>query len=185
MYLMAKTVDSARVLDSATDFNDINFFYRGSVVEVCNFFAKSLAASPSQDRLTTAKEQQFVFHKLRNQDIATIIVATQDYPSRVAFGILGEIMNEYNACGGVFPNGHSSVIQRGIREYQQPRNADKLTQIMENLEETQMMMTKNLQTALERTETLEQMLANAEGLSDQARLFAKESETLTGCCSRI
>jgi synaptobrevin family protein YKT6 len=185
MYVMEKTGDTARVIDSATDFSDVGFFYRGSAVEVCNTIAKGLAASPSQDRLTTAKEQQFMFHKMRNHDIVTIIVATQDYPSRVAFGILREIMNEYDACAGIFLNGKSSVIQRGIREYQQPRNADKITKIMENLQETQTIMTKNLQMALARGETLEQMLAKAEGISDQARMFARQSKKLNRCCSRI
>jgi synaptobrevin family protein YKT6 len=185
MYLMEKTGDTSRVIDSITDFSDVGFFYRGSAVEICDFFAKGLAASPSQDRLTTVQEQQFMFHKMRNQNIVTIIVTTQDYPSRVAFGILREMMNEYLASAGVLLNGQSLVIRRGIREYQQPRNADKITKITENLQETQMIMTKNLQMALARGETLEQMLTKAEGISDQARLFARESKKLNRCCSRI
>jgi synaptobrevin family protein YKT6 len=185
MYLMEKTDDTARVIDSVTDFSNVGLLYRGSAVEVCNVIVKGLAASQNQDRLTTVQEQQFMFHKMRNKDIVAVIVATQDYPSRVAFGILREIMNEYDASGGALPNGQSSVIRRGIREYQEPRNADKITKIIENLQEAQVIMTKNLQMALARGETLEQMLAKAEGISDQAKLFVRESKKLNRCCSRI
>jgi synaptobrevin family protein YKT6 len=114
----------------------------------------------------------------------TLIVATQDYQSRVAYGILREIMREYDTCAGIFPNGKSSVLQRGICEDQQPRNADKITRIQENLEETQAIMTKNLQLALMRQETLEELLEKSQIISAQARMFTRESEKLNGCCSR-
>jgi synaptobrevin family protein YKT6 len=185
MYLMEKNGDTAKVIDSATDFSDIGFFRRGSALEVCNFAAKALAASPSPDRLQTAQEHQFTFHKMRNGNVVTVIVATADYPSRVAFGILREIMREYDACQGVLPNGQSAVIRGGIREYQQPRNADKITKITENLEETREIMTKNLQLALARGESLEQMILKSQEISNQARLFVRESKKLNGCCSRI
>jgi synaptobrevin family protein YKT6 len=148
MYIMKKVGDTATIVDSMTDFTDIGFFYRGSAIEVCHFIAKQLAASPSPDRLTRAQEKQFMFHKLRVGNAVALLVATEDYPSRVVFGILQEIMHEYDAHAGILPNNESSVIRRGIREYQQPGNADKITRIQENLEETRNIMTKNLQLAL-------------------------------------
>jgi hypothetical protein len=112
MYVFDKTDETARLIDSASDFSDVGFFYRGSALEVCTVVAQNLAASPSPDRLTTVQERSYMFHKLRVRDAVALIVATQDYPSRVAFGILREIMREYEACAGLFPNGKSSVIHR-------------------------------------------------------------------------
>jgi synaptobrevin family protein YKT6 len=185
MYMLEKTSDTARIIDSATDFSDIGFFYRKSALEVCNVVAQHLAASQSPDRLTTVQERQFQFHKLRLENTVMLIVATQDYPSRVAFGILREMMNEYETCAGILPNGKSSVIERGIRDYQQPRNADKITRIRENLEETREIMTKNLELALMRQESIEDMLEKSQNISSQARMFMRESKKLNGCCSRI
>jgi synaptobrevin family protein YKT6 len=185
MYIMQRRGDTATVIDSALDFTDIGFFYRRSAIEVCNIVAERLASAPTPERLVSASEQNLMFHKMRAGDIVALVVATQDYPSRVAFVILREIMHEFERCGGALPNGQSSVIRHGITQYQQPGNADKLTRIQENLEETREIMVQNLQKAIARGESLDRMLEKAENISAQARAFGRESGKLNTCCSRI
>jgi synaptobrevin family protein YKT6 len=185
MYLMQKRGDTATVIDSDLDFSDIGYFYRRGALEICNFCAERLASAQTTEQFVSASGHNLLFHKMRTRDVVAIVVATHDYPSRGAFVILREIMHEYETCGRSFPNGQSSVIRRGIAQYQQPGNADKLTAIQENLEETREIMVQNLQKALPREESLEHMLENAENLSAHARAFARQSRNLSSCCPII
>jgi hypothetical protein len=59
------------------------------------------------------------------------------------------------------------------------------TMIQENLEETRAIMTKNLEMALARGESLRSMLEKAEDISRQSRIFALESGKVRECCSII
>ena len=185
LYMFKTAGDKSTIVDAARDFSDVSFMYRKHAVEICDFYAGTLATSPNSDKLVSAKEQQFMFHMFRKEDNSCILVATEDYPSRAAFQILRSLMTEYEQCGGKFPNGKSDVIQRGIREYQRPENADKLLKIQDNLQETQKIMIQNLETAIGRGKTLEELAEKSSAISDQSKLFAREARKMNRCCMLI
>ena len=185
LYMFKKNGDKATLVDAARDFSDVGFMYRKHFVELSDFAAANLATSPSSDMFISAKEQRFILHMFHKEGSAAIVVATEDYPSRAAFQILRSIMTEYEQCGGNFPNGKSDVIQRGIREYQRPENADKLLKIQDNLQETQKIMTQNLEAAIGRGETLEELAEKSSEISEQAKIFMRHSQELNRCCMII
>jgi synaptobrevin family protein YKT6 len=132
-----------------------------------------------------AQEKQFMFFTFRKNEVVTIIITSEDYPSRAAFSIIREIMSEYEQCGGRFPGGKSSVIHKGIKEYQQPANADKLLKIQQNLDEIQKTMIQNLEAAIGRGQSLSQLAEKSEAISNQSKLFAREAHKMNRCCSVI
>jgi synaptobrevin family protein YKT6 len=182
---MTRNGENVTIVDSGKDFSDVSFIYRKSAVEICDLAATNLATSPKPDIRMSAKEKEFLFHLFRKGNAATVFVCTDDYPSRVAYTILNEIMAEYDQCQGRYPGGKSSVIQRGIREYQDPAKADKLTQIQQNLDEIQNIMVQNLEAAIARGESLSQLADKSQQISEQSKLFAREAEKMNRCCALI
>lgn len=185
MYLYTTNGNDATIVDSAKDFNDVGWMYRKNCIEVSDFSSKQLAASQNPQMNVTAEEKDFLFHAHRKDNACAIIVATKDYPSRIAFSILREIMIEYDKCSGHFPNGKSQTIQRGIVEYQDPTKADKLAQIQANLDQTREIMVMNLEKAIGRGESLDQLAQKSEEISNQSKLFVREASKLNRCCSII
>jgi synaptobrevin family protein YKT6 len=131
----------------------------------------------------SAQEKQFLFQIFRKENIATVVITSDDYPTRVSFTICKEVMADYDKCGGHFPGGKCELIRRAIVEYQNPQNADKLLRIQQNLDETRDIMTQNLQAALARGQTLEQLAEKSQDISDQSKMFAREAAKMNRCCS--
>lgn len=185
IYLYTIDGDDARIIDSATDFSDLSWFYRSSFIEIANFTSKQLATSQNPQENVTADEKDFLFYAHREGNNCSIIVSTKDYPSRAAFSILREIMKEYNKCGGNFPNGKCQTIQQGIVDYQDPTKADKLLQIQSNLDEIQKIMIMSLEKAIGRGESIKELAERSKELSEQSRIFVRESSKLNKCCTII
>ena len=177
--------DKADIVDKAQDFSDVGRLYKKHVIEIADFAALQLATSKNPQTNVTAEERDFYFHAFRKGDVCTILVATKDYPSRTAFSILREVMNEYDQYGGNFPGGKSQSIQKAITAYQDPKNADKLAAIHQNLDETKEIMVTNLEKAIGRGESLEELAQRSENISAQSKIFAREARDLNRCCSII
>ena len=185
LYLIERQGEKAVIIDAAREFSDVSFLYRKNAIELADFAAMNLANSLRSDKYITAQEKQLMFFTFRKDNVATVLVASQDYPSRAAFSILREIMTEYEQCNGKLPGGKCDAIQRGIRQYQNPSNADKLLKIQENLEETQKIMTQNLEAAIGRGESLEALAEKSQNISEQSKLFAREAKKMNSCCMLI
>ena len=177
--------DHSQLIDSAKDFNDVGMFYQKNVIELADFASKQLVISKNPQTFVSAQEKQFIFHAYRKGNAVAIAVTTEDYPSRIAYSILREIMIEHDQCWGKYPGGKSQVISNGIIKYQDPKNADKLAQIQSNLDEIKEIMVMNLEKAIGRGEKLNEMAQKSEELSQQSKMFAKEAEKMNKCCTMI
>lgn len=186
IYIFRRNGDKAQIIDTSSDFTDISRLYRKNVKELCDFAATQLAASPDTTQFVSARDDQIpkcIFHKFRKDDAVSLVVVDEAYPSRSAFNIVREVMQEYEGCRGNFPGGHARSVQEGIRKYQDPKNADKIEKIKANLEETRDIMVQNMEKALARGETLEQMADKSEQLSKDSKMFARQAKKMNGCCS--
>jgi synaptobrevin family protein YKT6 len=183
MYILHREGEKVTTIDVEREFSDISFIYRKSAVELCDFAVNNLVTSPKPDPLISAQEKQFLFLMFRKDDAATVLITSDDYPTRVSFSICKELMNEHDKCGGKFPGGKCALLHRAIVEYQQPQNADKILRIQQNMDECREIMTQNLQTALARGESLEQLAEKSAAISDQSKMFAREAAKMNRCCS--
>jgi synaptobrevin family protein YKT6 len=183
VYVLRRQGEQATILDVERDFSDLSFIYRKSAIELCDFAVNNLVTSPKTDRFMSAQEKQFLFQMFRKGDAATVVVTSADYPTRVSFTICKEVMAEYDKCGGNFPGGKCALVHRAVVEYQNPANADKLLRIQQNLDECRDVMTQNLQAALARGESLEELAQKSSTISDQSKLFAREAAKMNRCCS--
>lgn len=183
IYFYRKESGKMALLDSATDFSDIGFVHRKNAQEICQFGSFQLADGNNTNRYVSAQEGPYILNLYRpSADVGIVIVTDQEYPSRSSFAILRQISTEYQDNGLSFPGGQSATIRKGITEYQQPERADKILQIQKNIEEIQQVMVTNLEMAIARGETLEEMAERSDQLSAASKAFVRQSKKLNGCC---
>lgn len=169
-----KNGEDAHIIDSATDFSDISWFYRKKSIDISNITSKKLATSQNSQENATFDENEFSFHVHRKSNICAIIVSTKDYPGFVEFEILKKIMNEYDNCCGNFPNEKCETIQRGIIEYQDPAKAvDDYQDRLELYEILRKMERSLLQFPAGQDRTLQEMLEKCDNISKQLSIFNK------------
>ncbi|OHT01380.1 Synaptobrevin YKT6 [Tritrichomonas foetus] len=190
VYLFRKSIsqesnEASEMVDSAKDFSDVGFFYKKSVNEICDFTVKQLANSLNPIKQVTTEKNEFLFHVLRKDDVCSILIATKDYPSRAAYAILREIQNEYFIYNGSYPGGKSKSIAKAITVYQNPLHVDRLAQIQKNLDDTREIMILNMEKAIGREKSLEELCEKSQEISNQSKIFVRQSKDLNRCCSRV
>jgi len=115
---------------------------------------------------------------LRSDGLAGCIVADMEYPERVAFTIISQMMDQFHAQ-------HASqwpaIVQdtklpfeqldKAIVEYQDPAKADKITKIQKDLDDTMDVMHKTIDAVLERQVKLDTLVEQSEDLTQQSKAF--------------
>ena len=176
--------DKMILLDSQIDFSDVGFIYRKNAQEICSFAAFEIANGKNLNTFITVQEKGYYLNTFRCRPDCAIVIATdKDYPSRSSFNILREISSEFDQNGGNFPSSGSVVMKKAIVDYQKPANADKILRIQENLAEIQNLMVLNLEQAIARGESLNELAARSDKLSETSQLFLRDTKKLNKCCS--
>lgn len=108
-----------------------------------------------------------------------------DYPVRAATAILTRVTGEFVKIHGdryrlVTEDSTFafSALEDMLREYQDPRRADPLTRVQDQLEETKGVVMKTLDQLLEREAKLESLIQKSQDLSSQTKNFYKTSKKL-------
>nr|CAD7400621.1 unnamed protein product [Timema poppensis] len=78
----------------------------------------------------------------------------------------------------IFPQLNAYLVR-----YQNPREADAMTKIQEELDETKIILHNTIEAVLERGEKLDDLVAKSEGLSLQSKAFYKTARKTNSCCS--
>jgi synaptobrevin family protein YKT6 len=74
-------------------------------------------------------------------------------------------------------------IDAFLSRYQNPREADALTKIQAELDETKIIMHNTIEAVLQRGEKLDDLVAKSEGLSVQSKMFYKTARKTNSCCN--
>ena len=124
--------------------------------------------------------------------ITACCFADAEYPSRVAFGYLSKLCEDFTqATGGrlassdedgcmdaAFP-AHTSLLT----QFQDPAQADQLTRIMNELEETKVVLHDTIEAALERGQKIDTLIEKSNDLSGSSKMFYKTAKKQNQCCS--
>jgi synaptobrevin family protein YKT6 len=119
------------------------------------------------------------------------LVADEEYPQRVAFAFIGKFMGDLVEKYGVdkltsfsaedvqldLPN-----LENDFRKYQDPKEADKLSQIQKNLDDVKEIMQKNIEEVLKRGETLDSLMMKSNDLSKTSVTFYQTAKKNNQCC---
>lgn len=124
--------------------------------------------------------------------IIAVTFADAEYPTRVAFGYMSKLCEDFTqATGGnfagttdgcsdaVFSAAHSKLLQ----QFQDPAQADQLTRIMHELEQTKLVLHETIEAALERGQKIDELMQKSNDLSGSSKMFFKTAKKQNQCCS--
>ena len=70
-----------------------------------------------------------------------------------------------------------------LTQFQDPSQADQLTRIMHELEQTKMVLHETIEAALERGQKIDTLIDKSNDLSGSSKMFYKTAKKQNQCCS--
>ena len=103
------------------------------------------------------KEQERLSHVyMRNDSLAGVVVADSEYPSRLAFTLLEKVLDKFSKQVDRvdWPTGFPDTIQytgldSHLSRYQNPQEADPMTKVQAELDETKIILHNTMESLLE------------------------------------
>ncbi|KAI5735381.1 synaptobrevin homolog YKT6 isoform X1 [Diaphorina citri] len=189
--ILYKAPTSAVMLKSSYDLQSFSFFQRGSVQEFMTFVSKTMVERSQTASRQSIKEGEYMCHVfVRGDNLAGILVSDQEYPHRVAHTLITNVLNEFSKAvpPSSWPTGTEASISfpqlpQYLARYQNPREADAMTKIQEELDETKIILHNTIEAVLQRGEKLDDLVSKSEGLSMQSKAFYKTARKTNSCCS--
>jgi len=125
--------------------------------------------------------------------MTAVCFADSEYPARVAFGYLSKLCEDFaqatngqlssssedNCMDATFQAAHLKLLT----QFQDPAQADQLTQIMAELEQTKLVLHETIEAALERGQKIDDLVAKSNDLSGSSKAFFKTAKKQNQCCS--
>lgn len=186
-----KGVNSATILKSAYDLSSFSFFQRGSVQEFMTFVSKTMVERTQPASRQSVKEGEYMLQVyVRADNLAGILISDHEYPNRVAHTLITKILDEFSARvpASTWPTANETtvdfpVLPQHLAKYQNPREADALTRIQDDLDETKIILHDTIKAVLERGEKLDDLVAKSDSLSMHSKAFYKTAKKTNSCCN--
>lgn len=127
---------------------------------------------------------------VRSDSLAGVVVSDHEYPSRVAHTLLNKVLDDF--ASKIPAHTWSCLVEstcqyQGLEvylaKYQVPTEADAMTKIQADLDETKIILHNTIEAVLERGEKLDDLVAKSEDLSTQSKTFYKTARKTNQCCT--
>jgi synaptobrevin family protein YKT6 len=128
---------------------------------------------------------------VRQDGLSGIVVCDQEYPPRVAFALMNKMLEEYNketrggwasSTNNAGGGGDWAPLTKALEDYQDPSKADKISAIQKELDDTTAVLSKTIDSVLERGEKLDDLVSKSQDLSSQSKVFYKQAKKTNSCC---
>merc|ERR1739845_61840 len=177
-------------LCNAEELSSYGYFQRKGVKEMLNFFNKTMIKRTDTGQRQSITHESHVVHcYVRSDGLAGSVVTDAEYPSRVAFVLLTQMLDDFISTVGnswMTVSDPDSIsfpeIDEYLRKYQNPGEADKVTKIQQDLDETTQILHKTIDSVLERGTKLDSLVEKSEDLSRQSKMFYKQAKKTNSCC---
>lgn len=182
------------ILSLAKELSSFSYFQRSSIGEMFTFFSRTFAANKqlAPGARTSVKHEAFLCHMYVSPfGVTAVAFADEEYPARVAFGYLSRLCEVFvEATGGqaVTSNEDNSVPSfqaqhtKLLVQFQDPQQADQLTRIMHELEQTKLVLHETIEAALERGQKIDDLIVKSNDLSGSSKMFYKTAKKQNACC---
>lgn len=177
-------------LAAAHELSSFGYFQRSSVKEFMDFTCKIVAERTVVGSRASVKEQEYICHVyVRSDSLTGLVIADHEYPQRVAHTLINKVLEDFTnkVPKSQWPTANQSTIQFGeltdyLQKYQDPKQADSMTKIQSELDETKIILYDTIEKILEREEKLNDLVEKSEGLSMQSKAFYKTARKTNSCC---
>uniref|UniRef100_A0A8C9JS36 YKT6 v-SNARE homolog n=2 Tax=Felidae TaxID=9681 RepID=A0A8C9JS36_PANTA len=162
-----------------------------SVQEFMTFTSQLIVERSAKGSRASVKEQEYLCHVyVRNDSLAGVVIADSEYPSRVAFTLLEKVLDEFSKQVDriEWPVGspatiHYTALDGHLSRYQNPREADPMSKVQAELDETKIILHNTMESLLERGEKLDDLVSKSEVLGTQSKAFYKTARKQNSCCA--
>nr|XP_045017201.1 synaptobrevin homolog YKT6-like [Jaculus jaculus] len=189
--VLYKSEPRAVLLKAAYDMSSFSFFQRPSVREFMAFTSQPIVERSAKGSRASVKQQEYLCHVyVRNGSLAGVVIVDSEYPSRVAFTLLEKVLEEFSEQVDRidWPLGSPATIQYTaldgyLSRYQNPRDADPMSKVQAELDETKIILHNTMESLLERGEKLDDLVSKSEVLGTQSEAFYKTARKQHSCCA--
>uniref|UniRef100_A0A672UK30 YKT6 v-SNARE homolog n=1 Tax=Strigops habroptila TaxID=2489341 RepID=A0A672UK30_STRHB len=162
-----------------------------SVQEFMTFTSQLIVERSELGSRASVKEQEYLCHVyVRNDGLAGVVIADNEYPPRVCFTLLDKVLDEFSrqVSRADWPSGSPATISYAaldgyLSKYQNPRDADPMTKVQAELDETKIILHNTMESLLERGEKLDDLVSKSEVLGAQSKAFYKTARKQNSCCA--
>ena len=171
------------------DLCKFNFFARNSVQETITYLGKIAAERTPMGVRQSIEQNGHILHIYSNMTgLSGFVGCKKEYPTRVAFALIDKALDTFSAkvskdkwmsCSRPI---ESAWLKDLFRLHKNPADADSLTRIQQELDETTIIAHKILESALERGENLDEMISKSSDLGILSKEFLKSSRKTNTCC---
>ncbi|CAL1291444.1 unnamed protein product [Larinioides sclopetarius] len=187
--VLYKNQSKAVCLCAASDLSSFGFFQRNSIKEFMNFTSQILVERCQPGSRMSVKEEAYMCHIFVKADnLAAALISDQEYPQRVAHTLLNKILQEFSSIHSPSSwTGGAKLVKIKFLHLvflykKDPRKADSLMKIQDELDETKIILHNTVQAVLERGEKLDDLVVKSEELSLQSKTFYKTARKTNQCC---
>jgi synaptobrevin family protein YKT6 len=154
------------------------------------FLTKTFTKRTEPGQRQSVEHEGYVVHcYVRSDGLGGTVTTDLEYPARVAFVLLGQILEEFcNMHGDSWKTVTTPEsmefppAEEYLKKYQNPAEADKVTKIQRDLDETTQILHKTIDSVLERGVKLDNLVDKSNDLSAQSKLFYKQAKKTNSCC---
>lgn len=189
--VLYKNVNSATSLKAAYDLQSFSFFQRGSVQEFMSFISKTVVERTQTASRQSVKEGEYMCQVyVRGDNLAGVLITDHEYPSRVSHTLITKVLDDFAAKvpPNLWPTSNETTIDFPnlpgyLAKYQNPKEADALTKMQEDLDETKIILHSTIKAVLDRGEKLDDLVAKSDSLSMNSKAFYKTARKTNSCCN--
>lgn len=181
----------AKILKAGSDLSSFGYFQRGSVDEFLKFTSKILIERSTPGSRSSVKEQDYIAHVyIRGDQLCGVLYSDQEYPKRVAHTLINKVLDDFSKTvpSNTWPtipeeSANYTELPGLVNKYQNPKEADALTKLQMDLDETKIILHGTIESVLQRGEKLDDLVSKSEDLGLQSKAFYKTAKKTNACCS--
>lgn len=189
--LLYKSNDGrVRKMTSASDLSSFGYFQRSSVQEFMDFTSKILVERTNLAQRATVREQEYMCHVyVRSDGLSAVLISDHEYPQRVGFTLLNKVLDDFTSKYSSFlwsdPKQEFTFPEAAecLQKYQNPKEADAMSRIQSDLDETKIILHNTIEAVLQRGEKLDDLVDKSDALSSQSKTFYKTAKKTNSCCA--
>uniref|UniRef100_G1Q7A1 YKT6 v-SNARE homolog n=1 Tax=Myotis lucifugus TaxID=59463 RepID=G1Q7A1_MYOLU len=169
------------------------FFQRTSVQEFMTFTSQLIVEFSAKGSRASVKEQEYLGHVyVQNDSLAGVVIADSENLSRVAFTWLEKVLDHsskqvdridwpatihYTALDDFLSTHHLST-------YQNPREADPVSKVQADLDETKIVLHNTMESLSGRGEKIDNLVSKSQVLGIHSKkAFYKTARKQNSCCA--
>jgi synaptobrevin family protein YKT6 len=172
---------NGNTLLAGEDLTSFNYFQRKTIREFLKFTSEVVIGRTNNEQRVRVQEKEYFCHcYVRSDSLSSILISDNEYPQRVAFTLLGKMLDEYKQQPAA---NAQNWINQLIIKYQNPEEADAIMKVQKELDETKVIMHSTIDSVLQRGEKLDDLVAQSDALSATSKQFYTTAKKTNSCCT--